>query len=165
MSMTYIKTVLVLGLFANLLATDAEPIAPRVESIDLDELQSALLAKDNFRKHAPTIQRGLVGSHMWYRAQSAQWFIQHGNMNDVPHLIAALSDESAHKGANYPVAGMATTRYWANVALIAICGTSYEYRWDDPPKKREYAISLWTQHWERQRGLSTQTDSPNQPNK
>ena len=61
----------------------------------------------------------------------------------------ALSDNSGHKGANYPLAGMATTRYWANVALIAICKTSYDYQWDASKEKREYSISLWIQHWDR----------------
>ena len=44
---------------------------------------------------------------------------------------------------------MATTRYWANVALIVICKTSYDYQWDSPKEQREYSISLWKQHWER----------------
>ena len=86
---------------------------------------------------------------MTYRAYSAQWFIEHGTIEDVPFLIDALSDDSMHVGANYPLAGMATTRYWANIALIVICKTSYDYQWDAPKEKRDYSISLWTQHWER----------------
>ena len=127
----------------------SERIAPQVESIDPDELLPALQAKEDFRAHAPTIRRGLVGTQLTYRAQSAQWFIEHGTVEDVPYLIDALSDQSMHVGANYPLAGMATTRYWANVALIVICKTSYDYRWDALAEKREYSISLWAQHWER----------------
>ena len=86
---------------------------------------------------------------MTYRAYSAKWFIEHGTTEDVPFLIDALSDESMHEGANYPLAGMATTRFWVNVALIAICKTSYDYQWDATKEKREYSISLWKQYWER----------------
>ena len=127
----------------------ADRIAPQVESIDPVELLPSLNAKEDFRSHAPTIRRGLVGSQLTYRAESAQWFIEHGTVEDVPYLIDSLSDESGHKGANYPLAGMATTRYWANVALIVICKTSYDFQWDAPKEKREYSISLWEQHWGR----------------
>jgi hypothetical protein len=127
----------------------ANGIAPQVESIDPDELLPALHAKESFRAYAPTIRRGLVGSQLTYRAESAQWFIDHGTLEDVPYLIDALSDESMHVGANYPLAGMATTRYWANVALIVICKTSYDYQWDSSNQKRNYSISLWKQHWDR----------------
>lgn len=125
----------------------AEGIAPKVKSITPDELLPALHAKENLRAHAPIIRRGLIGSQLTYRAESAQWFIKHGTIDDVPYLIDALSDESMHVGASYPVAGMATTRYWANVALIVICKTSYDYQWDESEEKREYSISLWQQHW------------------
>ena len=131
------------------LSVAADRIAPQVESIDSDELLPALHAGENFHSHATTIRRGLVGSQLTYRAESAQWFIAHGTVEDVPYLIDALSDESMHVGAHYPLAGMATTRYWANVALIVICKTSYDYQWDSPKEKREYSISLWKQHWER----------------
>jgi hypothetical protein len=127
----------------------ADRISPKVDSIDPDKLLPALHAKEDYRSHAPVIRRGLVGSQMTYRAESAQWFIEHGTVEDVPYLIDALSDDSMHKGANYPLAGMATTRYWANVALIVICKTSYDYQWDSPKEKREYSISQWIQHWER----------------
>ena len=127
----------------------ADRIAPQVESIDPEELLPALHAEEVFRTHAPTVRRGLLGSQLTYRAESAKWFIEHGIIEDVPYLIDALSDESMHVGANYPLAGMATTRYWANVALIVICKTSYDYQWDSSTEKREYSISLWKQHWER----------------
>ncbi len=127
----------------------ADRIAPELKSIDPEELLPALNAKEDFRKHAPTIRRGLIGTQLTYRAESAQWFIKHGTIEDVPYLIDSLSDESSHVGATYPLAGMATTRYWANVALIVICKTSYDYQWDAAKDKREYSISLWQQHWDR----------------
>ena len=130
-------------------ASGAEPIAPAVEPIRPKDLLPALNAKEDFREHAPTIRRGLVGTQMTYRAESAQWFIKHGTVEDVPYLIDSLSDESFHVGASYPQAGMATTRFGSNIALIVICKTSFDYQWDAPLEKREYAISLWKQHWDR----------------
>lgn len=142
------KTLLILFLFVSS-ATAADRISPVVASIDPEALNPALEASQDFRTFAPTIRRGLVGSQLTYRALSAQWFIEHGTLEDVPYLIDSLSDESMHVGAKYPLAGMATTRYWANVALIVICKTSYDYQWDAPAEKREYSISLWIQHWNR----------------
>lgn len=141
------STLIMLLLFSVGFAAD--PIAPKLETIDPDELLPALHAKVDFRSHAPTIRRGLVGTQLTYRAESAKWFIKHGTIEDVPYLIDSLSDESFHVGATYPLAGMATTRYWANVALIVICKTSYDYQWDSSEEKREYSISLWKQHWVR----------------
>lgn len=130
-------------------ASGADRISPYVESIGPEGLIPALEASEDYRTSAPTVRRGLVGNQMTYRARSAQWFIEHGTLEDVPFLIDALSDQSHHEGANYPLAGMATTRYWANVALIVICKTSYDYQWDAPAEKREYSISQWIQHWNR----------------
>ena len=127
----------------------AEKIAPEVKSINPKELLPALNAKENFREHVKIVRGGLIGSQMTYRAKSAQWFIKHGTIEDVPYLIDSLSDESSHKGATYTQAGMATTRYWANVALVVICKTSFDFQWNAPKEKREYSISLWKQHWER----------------
>jgi len=42
---------------------------------------------------------------------------------------------------------MATTRYWANVALIAISKVDMGFRWDDPPEKRKEAIKRWEIIW------------------
>ena len=141
------KPVLIALLFCSI-GLAAERISPKVESIDSKELRPALHAKEDYRSHAPMIRRGLVGSQMTFRAYSAQWLIEHGTIEDVPFLIDALSDESGHVGANYPLAGMATTRYWANIALIVICKTSYDFQWDASKEKRKYSISLWVQHWE-----------------
>ena len=144
----YVTFILILFVLSGV-ARSAEPIAPKVEPIRPKELLPSLNADRDFREHAPTIRRGLVGTQMTYKAESAQWFIKHGTIDDVPYLIDSLSDESRHVGASYPQAGMATTRYWANVALIVICKTSFDYQWDAPLEKREYAISLWQQHWDR----------------
>ena len=118
-------------------------------SLSADDLNKALLDDEKPRSHVDRIRKGLVSNQLTDRARCAQWFIDHGTLEDVPYLIKSLSDDSMHVGATYPLAGMATTRYWANVALIVICKTSYDFQWDSSKEKREYSISLWEQHWER----------------
>lgn len=128
----------------------AERVAPKLEKTPTEEVRKALATFENEGKgDLALIRRGLISDQTYDRARCAQCLIKYGGVEDIPFLIDALSDESSHVGANYPVAGMETTRYWANVALIVICRTSYDYRWDAPAEKREYAISLWKQHWER----------------
>ena len=118
-------------------------------SLNADELSKALFDDNDPRSNIEAIRSGLVGDQLYDRARCAQWFIDHGTFEDVPYLIKSLSDDSMHVGATYPLAGMATTRYWANVALIVICKASYDFQWDSSKEKREYSISLWEQHWER----------------
>ena len=121
----------------------------KLETKSSISLLEVLNAKENFRSHVKIIRQGLIGDQITNRARSAQWFIKHGTIEDVPFLIKSLSDESSHKGANYPLSGMATTRYWVNVALVVICKTSYDFQWDASKEKRDYSISLWKQHWDR----------------
>ncbi|MES2595128.1 MAG: hypothetical protein V4662_07330 [Verrucomicrobiota bacterium] len=125
----------------------AERLTPELEPASEVELIPALKATKDFRALAPLMRRGLLCDQTSYRQYAAEWFIQHGTFEDVSYLIDALSDDTASTGANYPVAGMNTTRYWANVALIVICKTSFDYRHDASDKDREDAIMLWTQHW------------------
>ncbi len=128
----------------------AEKIAPKLEAAPTEAVSKELATFENGGKgDLAVIRRGLISDQTYDRARCAQCLIRHGGVEDIPYLIDALSDESSHDGATYPVAGMAMTRYWANVALIVICKTSYDYQWDAPVEKREYAISLWKQHWER----------------
>jgi hypothetical protein len=131
-------------------AFSASGIAPTLKKAPEDEVREALASIESRRSEDLTIiRRGLISDQTYDRAQCAQCLAKHGSIEDVPYLIDALSDESSHEGAKYPVAGMATTRYWANVALIVICKTSYDYRWDASAENREFAISLWKHHWER----------------
>lgn len=92
-------------------------------------------------------RRALVGNDMTLRAYAAAYFAGHGTWDDLPYLIDALSDDSAHVGASYVYPGMACTRYWANVSLIAITHLDMGYRWDDPPDRRAEAIARWKQQW------------------
>jgi len=128
----------------------AEQIAPKLEKALTEEIRKALsLTEHRQEKNISLIRRGLISNQTTDRARCAQYLAKFGSIKDVPYLIDALSDESHHVGANYLVAGMATTRYWANVALISICKTSYDYRWDASKEDRAYSISLWVQHWNR----------------
>lgn len=147
--MNPMKIACLLALF-TLSVSAAEKIAPKLEVAPTEEVRKVLATFENGEKgDLAMIRRGLISDQTYDRARCAQCLIKHGGVEDVPFLIDALSDDSSHDGANYPLAGMATTRYWANVALIVICKTSYDYQWDAPVEKREYAISLWKQHWER----------------
>lgn len=136
-----------LSLLLCVCSYSAESIAPETEPIEFDELLLSLEEKDDFRSHSDTIRRGLKCTQTNYRVRAAQWFAAYGTEEDVPYLIDALSDEFSD-GVKYRIPGMDTTRYWANVALIVICKTSYDFQWDSSMRKREYSISFWKQHWD-----------------
>lgn len=92
-------------------------------------------------------RRALVGGSTTLRAYAAAYFAKCGTWDDLPYLIDTLSDDSGHVGASYIYPGMACTRYWANVSLIAITHLDMGYRWDDPPDRRDEAIACWKQQW------------------
>lgn len=92
-------------------------------------------------------RRALVGGSTTLRAYAAAYFAKCGTWDDLPYLIDALSDDSGHVGASYIYPGMACTRYWANVSLIAICHLDMGYHWDDSPDRRDEAIARWKQQW------------------
>ena len=106
------------------------------------------------------IRRGLVSDQMALRADCARYLAFHGDLSDVPYLLDALSDESMHVGANSVYAGMATTRYWANVALISITKNDLGYRWDDPVERRQEAIHRWASYWESTKHNANTSASP-----
>ncbi len=85
----------------------------------------------------------IIGSNTYDRARAAQYLGTHGNKESIPYLIAALSDESTHVGGDYPDAGMATTRYWANDSLKKLTGKDFGFVWNDPIEKRNAAIRRW----------------------
>ena len=86
------------------------------------------------------VHRALTGNQLTYRAYAATYMGKHGTYESAPLLIDALSDESAHVGANYVDAGMATTRHRAALALKELTGEDFGFVWDDPIEKREEAI-------------------------
>jgi hypothetical protein len=69
--------------------------------------------------------------------------VQWGDASSIPHLIHALTDESAHVGVNYPDAGMATTRYWAAKSLSELTGLDFGFKWDDTLDRRNASVLRW----------------------
>ena len=106
------------------------------------------------------IRRGLISDQMALRADCARYLAFHGDLSDVPYLLDALSDESMYVGANTVYAGMVTTRYWANVALISITKNDLGYRWDDPVERRQEAIHRWASYWESTKHNANTSASP-----
>jgi hypothetical protein len=128
---------------------NAEQLAPQRTKLSQDEI-GKWVAKVNpgVPVDKSIIRRGLNSDHWTLRADCARYLASHGELSDVPYLIDALADESQHAGADYPYAGMATTRYWANVALVCITKLDLGYRWDDPVAKRDQAIERWGNYWQ-----------------
>ena len=88
----------------------------------------------------------LEGDQLYYRALAADYLGEYGTYTSVPLLISALSDESAHVGANYSDPGMATTRYRAYKALQQLTGEELGYKWDSDLSERRKAIKEW-ENW------------------
>jgi hypothetical protein len=126
----------------------AEDLAPKLKPLSHEEIGiwvGKVVPEKTIEKSI--IRRGLISSQTALRADCARYLATHGDLSDIPYLIDKLSDESMHVGASYPHAGMSTTRYWANVALICICKIDVGYRWDDPIEKRTKQIESWKNHW------------------
>jgi len=126
----------------------AEELAPKLNPLSHQEI-GVWVGKVHPEKtiEKSIIRRGLISSQTALRADCARYLATHGDRSDIPYLIDALSDESMHEGASYAHAGMSTTRYWANIALICICKIDAGYRWDDPIEKRKKQIDSWKNHW------------------
>ena len=126
----------------------AESLAPKLKPLSHEEIGlwvGKVAPKEEIEKSI--IRRGLISSQTALRADCARYLAKHGDLSDIPYLIDTLSDESMHVGASYPHAGMSTTRYWANVALICICKIDVGYRWNDSIEKRKKQIESWKNHW------------------
>jgi ankyrin repeat protein len=108
---------------------------------------------DRIEKHdeidLKLIYQSLIGPQTALRAYAARYLGTHGNGTSIPYLIDALADESMHVGAEYPEAGMATTRYWANDSLKKLTGKDFGFIWNDPKNKRDEAIKRWQQWWQK----------------
>jgi hypothetical protein len=124
-------------------------LAPRVKPLthaEIEQWMGKVVPSVEISKSI--IRRGLISSQLSLRADCARYLAFRGGMTDLPYLIDALSDKSEHLGALYPYAGMSTTRYWANVALISISKVDFGFNWDDTEAKRKEAIKLWQNYWE-----------------
>ena len=87
------------------------------------------------------VYQSLIGPQTTLRADAARYLGTHGDETSIPHLVNALRDDSMHVGRDYPEAGMATTRYWANESLKKLTGKDFGFLWNDPKDKREEAFS------------------------
>jgi len=143
-----IMKLIALSCFLMCVVVFAEDLAPKLNPLSHKEIGiwvGKVAPEKKIEKSI--IRRGLISSQMVLRADCARFLATHGDPSDIPYLIDALSDESMHVGVSYAHAGMCTTRYWANVALICICKMDVGYRWDDPIEKRKTQIESWRNHW------------------
>ena len=123
---------------------DFMPLAPIIEPLPGADVDSLF---EKIRNSEPidlaTLYRALQGPQYTLRAYAAIELGKYGDETSIPYLIDALSDESLHEGAEYPKAGMNTTRYWANESLKTLTKQDYGFVWDDPIDKRNEAIIRW----------------------
>jgi beta-lactamase regulating signal transducer with metallopeptidase domain len=113
------------------------------------------------------IYQSLIGPQKTLRAFAARYLGTHGNINSVPYLIDALSDESVHVGIDYVDRGMNTTRYWANDSLKKLTGEDLGFIWDDPKEKRDEIIQKWQKWWEQNKYRTNEkykAESPTEQN-
>src|SRR5688572_16172733 len=139
--------------FAVVLASVAAPSSQ--PSRDLRSLGVQPLAHEKvdwlFKKIARServepdiLHAALIGPQTALRADAARMLAQWGDASSIPHLIHALTDESSHEGANYPDAGMATTRYWADKSLRELTGREFGFVWNDPLDRRNATVLRWS---------------------
>lgn len=139
---------LLICLIGTSIYADGVRIAPELDPLSHEEIGQwigKIIPTQTIDKSI--IRRGLVSGQTALRADCARYLAHNGDISDLPYLIDALSDESVHDGVSYSYAGMATTRYWANVALICITKQDLGYRWADPVERRQEAINRWKNHW------------------
>ncbi|MEI6149930.1 MAG: HEAT repeat domain-containing protein [bacterium] len=96
------------------------------------------------------LYQALNGPQTALRADAARELGKYGDKASVPYLIDALSDESTHVGGDYPEAGMATTRYWANDSMKKLTAKDFGFVWNDPIEKRNQAIAKWREWFQKE---------------
>lgn len=139
---------LILLIFVLSIHAHAESLAPKLNKLSHEEIgQWVGKVRISSKIDKLIIRRGLISDQTALRADCARYLATHGDQSDIPFLIDSLSDDSMHAGASYIYSGMATTRYWANVALVSITKIDLGFRWDDSEEKRNEAILRWTNHW------------------
>lgn len=97
--------------------------------------------------------RVMVSDQTCLRAKAANLLGDSHDRTIIPILIAALSDDSSHDGADYPKTGMNTTRWWANDSLKKLTGRDFGFKWDAPDLERLAAIARW-KGWQKALELS-----------
>jgi hypothetical protein len=151
------RSIVLLGLVVAIVALvlAAAPAPATKPTVDLRSVGVQPLAYDKVdwlfgkiarkeRVEADVLHAALIGPQTALRADAARILAQWGDGSSIPHLIHALADESSHVGANYPDAGMATTRYWAAKSLREMTGRDFGFVWNDPLDKRNAAVLGWS---------------------
>ncbi|MEO6847242.1 MAG: HEAT repeat domain-containing protein [Chthoniobacterales bacterium] len=131
-------------------AMTIEKVAPKVTPLP-GEQEKVVFEKIARREPIPfdVLIQALNANQTTLRADAATLLGDSGNMQAVPYLIDALSDESGHVGRDYAEAGMATTRYRANESLKKLTHQDFDYVWDAPKPKRQIAIQKWIIWWKK----------------
>jgi HEAT repeat protein len=118
--------------------------APQTKSLSQEECGHVRESMSQARKvDRDILHRALISDQTYSRARAARLLGESGDAASVPHLIDALGDQSVHVGANYPDAGMATTRYWANESLKKLTKRDFGFVWSTPASERQAAIKRW----------------------
>lgn len=133
-------------------ASKLAPNMPRLEHEKIDALFKPLRTLTYSYALRNDVHRAMTCDHLTLRAYAATYLGRYGVAESVPFLIDALSDESAHVGANYKYAGMATTRHRANLALKDLVGEDFGFQWDAPLDERKTAINQW-KNWMAERDV------------
>lgn len=137
-------TLLVISLSTLISVGRAEP--PPLVPLSSHDIDRTFQRIDRHQRiETDTLLRALISDQTALRARAAHLLGATGDAAVVPALIAALSDDSSHDGANYPEAGMATTRWWVNDSLKTLTKQDFGFRWDAPKSERETAINNWKQ--------------------
>lgn len=118
--------------------------APQTKPLSEEEISRVLESVSQGKQvDRDTLYRALISDQTYLRACAARLLGEVGDATSVPHLIDALSDQSVHVGADYPDAGMATTRYWANESLKKLTKQDFGFVWNAPGVERQAAIKRW----------------------
>ena len=135
-------------MIANLPVSGADRISPKSEPLSPEETNMWITRiKHQVEIEKSIVIRGLSSDNVSFQIDCVKYLAKHGTVKDIHYLIDLLSDLARVDGGKLPVRGMHTVRFWANIALISITQTSYDYRWDDSILNRENSILLWQQHW------------------
>lgn len=119
------------------------PLAAPLDPLPESEYESIFAHREGTVMPAKVLHQGLFAAQTTIRAFSAKLLADNGDAESIPYLIDALSDQSAHVGAEYPKPGMHTTRYWAGHALMKLTKKDFGFIWNDSEKRREKAIARW----------------------
>ncbi|MEO6053556.1 MAG: HEAT repeat domain-containing protein [Chthoniobacterales bacterium] len=146
--MKYFCSILILLFCIPIVASGIEHIAPKVAPLSAEQM--SVVSEKLQQKQTVSFElliQALNDDQTTLRARAANALGNLGEMRAVPYLIDALSDDSGHKGAEYPEGGMCTTRYWANASLKKLTDRDFGFVWDAPQPKREEAIQKWIVWW------------------